>query len=90
MRTPQLPFDIPGRGPGEIWGLSMRVITGEENPSPHPAAHSFGWSGAWGTHFWVDPDNCLTAVRMINLIDAGGAGAITARELEQDVTDALK
>lgn len=90
MRTPQLPFDIPGRGPGEIWGLSMRVITGEENPSPHPAAHSFGWSGAWGTHFWVDPDNCLTAVRMINLIDAGGASAITARELEQDVTDALK
>lgn len=89
MRTPQLPFDIPGRGPGEIWGLSMRVITEEENPFPHPAAHSFGWSGAWGTHFWVDPDNCLTAVRMINLIDAGGAGAITARELEQDIADAL-
>ncbi|MFR1474903.1 MAG: hypothetical protein ACLSB9_03750 [Hydrogeniiclostridium mannosilyticum] len=29
-------LDIPGRGPGGIWGLSMRVITGEENPSPHP------------------------------------------------------
>lgn len=89
MRTPQLPFDIPGRPRGEVWGLSMRVITDEENPGPHPAVHSFGWSGAWGTHFWVDPDNNLTAVRMINMLDAGGAGAFTARELEQDVADAL-
>ncbi|MFQ9846505.1 MAG: hypothetical protein ACLRXC_06325 [[Clostridium] leptum] len=41
-----------------------------------------------GTHFWgllIPPDG----QRMINLIDAGGAGAITARELE-GCTAALK
>jgi CubicO group peptidase (beta-lactamase class C family) len=26
---------------------------------------SFGWSGAYGTHFWVDPKEDLIAIMMI-------------------------
>ena len=26
---------------------------------------SFGWSGAYGTHFWVDPEKNLVGVLMI-------------------------
>ena len=46
---------------------------------------SFGWSGAYGTHFWMDPAKNLCAVYMSNLRDGGGAGAPTAFEFERDV-----
>ncbi|MBQ8611937.1 MAG: beta-lactamase family protein [Oscillospiraceae bacterium] len=46
---------------------------------------SFGWSGAYGTHFWVDPAKKTVAVYMSNLADGGGAGAPTAFEFERDV-----
>lgn len=46
---------------------------------------SFGWSGAYGTHFWMDPARKLCAVYMSNLADGGGAGAPTAFEFERDV-----
>jgi CubicO group peptidase (beta-lactamase class C family) len=26
---------------------------------------SFGWSGAYGTHFWVDPSKKLVAILML-------------------------
>ena len=28
------------------------------------SAGSFGWSGAYGTHFWVDPKEKIVAVLM--------------------------
>ncbi len=46
---------------------------------------SFGWSGAYGTHFWVDPVNNITVVFMKNSIYDGGANAKTARMLERIV-----
>lgn len=67
------------------WGLGVRVITGE-NTLPEGA---FGWSGAYGTHFWIDPVNDIVVVYMKNSTFDGGAGATTARELEQDVMSSL-
>lgn len=46
---------------------------------------TFGWSGAYGTHFWVDPVKKTVGVYMSNLQDGGGAGAATAFEFERDV-----
>lgn len=85
MSTPQLSKAVqPGN---ERWGLGVRVITGSAyNRLPVGA---FGWSGAYGTHFWVDPVNRITAIYMRNSIDAGGSGAVTASNFEQDVYDAL-
>lgn len=79
MTTPQA-----GTDPVK-WGCGVRVITGE-NRLPKG---SFGWSGAYGTHFWVDPANRITAVYLKNSRYDGGASAKTAANFEQDVMDCL-
>ncbi len=50
---------------------------------------SFGWSGAYGTHFWIDPQHHLAAVFMINLGNALGAFAPTSRDYERLVMQSL-
>ena len=70
------------------WGMGVRVITSEDyGPLPVDA---FGWSGAYGTHFWVDPINRITAVFMKNSRFDGGAGNKSAKRFEEAVFDALK
>ena len=85
MATPQLSIEAnPGAEP---WGLSMRVIRGEEYP--YLPAGTFGWSGAYGTHFWVDPVNRITAVYLKNSKYSDEAGIQTARHFEEDVYTSL-
>lgn len=85
MRTPQVPEAIMNGK--ERWGLGVRVITAEDYGSLPSGA--FGWSGAYGTHFWVDPVNRITAVYMKNSRYDGGAGAKTACQFERDVYQSL-
>ena len=63
------------------WGFGMRVIM-EDAYLP---TSSFGWSGAYGTHFWIDPINKIFAVFMKNSRIDGGAGNESAVKLEQAV-----
>lgn len=89
MSSPQLSDTIKGFSPGQIWGLSVRVVTSDNgSASPLPKG-CFGWSGAWGTHFWIDPVHKIVALYMTNVSNIGGSGADTARELERDVMNAL-
>ncbi len=67
---------------GERWGLGVRVIMPIH---PWMPADCFGWSGAYGSHYWVDPVNDLTVVLMRNSAYDGGAGAVAACNLEKDV-----
>lgn len=69
---------MPG---SQKWGLGVRVICGEY-PLPET---TFGWSGAYGTHFWIDPVNKIVAVYMKNSAYDGGAGSQTGNEFEIDV-----
>ena len=71
----------------EGWGLGVRVIT-DARGNVLPAG-AFGWSGAYGTHFWIDRDNRMVAIYMKNSRFDGGAGAKTARNFEKDVYGAL-
>ncbi len=71
----------------ERWGVGVRVIMPCHGWMP---ADCFGWSGAYGTHFWVDPHNDITVTLMRNSGFDGGAGAATANQLEQDVYAALE
>ena len=81
ISTPQVPESImPGN---ERWGLGVRVIT-SENYRYLPVG-AFGWSGAYGTHFWIDPVNSIAAVYMKNSMYDGGSGAVTAANFEKDV-----
>lgn len=86
MATPQLPSAVMSGA--ENWGLGVRVIA-DDSYGDLPCG-AFGWSGAYGTHFWVDPVNRITAVYLKNSRYDGGAGAATARRFEQDVNAALK
>ncbi len=67
----------------EGWGLGVRVVIGEEY-TDLPVG-TFGWSGAYGSHFWVDPSNGVTAVFMKNSYVDGGAGNESARNFEKAV-----
>ena len=79
--TAQVPKSImPGNA---RWGLGVRVIT--EDSHPNLPKGSFGWSGAYGTHFWIDPVNKIFAVFMKNSKVDGGAGNESAVKFEKAV-----
>ena len=84
MGTPHVSEDIMPWS--ERWGLGVRVIT-EAGDLPVGA---YGWSGAYGSHFWVDPENEITAVFMKNSKFDGGAGNKSARRFEKAVHDSFK
>ena len=58
------PDSLPGRPRGESFGLSMRVVNDPAARNSFLSEGSFGWSGAFGTHFWVDRKEKLVAIAM--------------------------
>lgn len=67
------------------WGYGVRVITGKD---VLPVG-SYGWSGAYGTHFWIDPTNEIVAIYLKNSRLDGGSNAVSARRFEEDVYNAF-
>ncbi len=65
MGSAYIPDTLPGRPSGEGYGLSVRVVTDPVARDTYLTKGSFGWSGAYGTHFWVDPVENLVGVLMI-------------------------
>lgn len=85
LHTPFVSEDImPGN---ERWGLGVRVIVSDEYKNLPVGA--FGWSGAYGTHFWIDPQNNIAAIYMKNSLFDGGAGNESACNFEKAVNDSL-
>lgn len=72
----------------ESWGLGVRVISND--PSNVLPEGSFGWSGAYGTHFWVDPKNKIIGIYMKNSRYDGGSDAVTSENFEIDVCSNLE
>jgi CubicO group peptidase (beta-lactamase class C family) len=56
---------LPGRPPGEGYGLSVRVVTDHAVRGTMLSDGTFGWTGAQGTHFFVDPKEELVGVLMV-------------------------
>jgi CubicO group peptidase (beta-lactamase class C family) len=65
MSSVHIPSTLPGRGTGEGYGLSVRVVDDAVAGNHRVSDGSFGWSGAYGTHFWIDPVEDIVAVMMI-------------------------
>ena len=83
MATSTLPEEIRS-GAWEEWGITVRVILHKEGGQVlNPGA--FGWSGAYETHFFVDPSTDMCAVLFKNVTSGLGAGAVTSREFEAEV-----
>ncbi len=86
MATPSLPEEIKNNG-WEEWAISVRAIKRRELPSQALNAGAFGWSGAYETHFFVDPALEMCAVFFKNVTSGLGGGAYTAREFETAVME---
>lgn len=54
-----------GRPRGMGFGLTVEVVVDPIRAGTFRSQGSFGWDGAFGTHFWVDPQEELVAVLMI-------------------------
>jgi CubicO group peptidase (beta-lactamase class C family) len=64
MRSAFVADTLPGRAAGEGYGLSVRVVTNPVARNTFLSQGSFGWSGAFGTHFWIDPKEKIVGVLM--------------------------
>ena len=58
--------DLDGYG----WGLGLRVLMNNTPQNKHGVIGEFGWSGYAATYFLVDPVNDLSAVLMMQILDA--------------------
>ncbi|MBV8406277.1 MAG: beta-lactamase family protein [Alphaproteobacteria bacterium] len=55
----------PGRPDGFGFGLGFEVRTKEGEAGLPGSVGEYGWSGAAGTHFWIDPKEQLFAIYMV-------------------------
>lgn len=63
--TPSLGLAAPTPEMGYGFGLGFAVRM-EPGRNPHPGSvGDFGWGGAYGTYFWVDPREKLIAILML-------------------------
>lgn len=85
MSTPHVPRSLQPKE--QRWGLGVKVVT-EESYERLPLG-AYGWCGAYGSHFWVDPINRITAVYMKNSQFDGGGGSVTGENFEWDVARSL-
>jgi CubicO group peptidase (beta-lactamase class C family) len=52
-------------GPGANFGLGFRVVTDLASTLTLGSQGTYGWSGIYGTNFWVDPKERLVAIVMV-------------------------
>ena len=76
-------YEAAGRR-GMGWGLSVEVVMDPVAANRRTSAGSFGWDGAFGTHFWVDRKEKLVGLMMIQ----EPVGAMT-RDFENAVMQAV-
>jgi CubicO group peptidase (beta-lactamase class C family) len=82
MSSVFVPDTTPGRLPGRGFGLSVQVISDPVAAGQRVSTGSFGWDGAYGTHFWVDPKEKIVGVMMIQTDNPN-------RQLDRDFENAV-
>ena len=65
MSSVFVPDTLPGRPRGEGFGLSVRVVSDSAARNTFLSKGSYAWSGAFGTHFWVDPKQKMVAIYLV-------------------------
>jgi CubicO group peptidase (beta-lactamase class C family) len=77
-----------GRPPGMGFGLTVEVLVDSVRAGSFRSNGSFGWDGAFGTHFWVDPKAQLVGVFLVQA-QAGPVVAGIQRDFETAVMQAV-
>jgi CubicO group peptidase (beta-lactamase class C family) len=70
------PDTLPGRLAGEGFGLSVRVVDNPAARNTYLSKGSFGWSGAFNTHFYVDPTERIVGLFMTQIVGLASRGEI--------------
>jgi CubicO group peptidase (beta-lactamase class C family) len=71
MTTNSLPANIRfalSPGDGSTFGLGFGIRSDAARSTVPGSVGSFFWSGHWGTYFWVDPAEQLTAIQLIHVV----------------------
>lgn len=76
------PDTLPGRARGRGFGLSVQVVSDPIAAGYRVSAGSFGWDGAFGTHFWVDPKEKVVGILMVQTDNPN-------RQLDRDFENAV-
>ena len=65
------------------FGLDYAIVMDQKANHTDQAQDSFYWGGAFGTWFWIDPDNDLIVIGMIQNLNGStpGAGTPPVREI---------
>ena len=86
MSSVFVPDTLPGRAKGRGFGLSVQVISDHIAANTQISNGSFGWDGAFGTHFWVDPKEKIVGLFMVQ---ASGPNRSMNPDFENTVMQAL-
>lgn len=65
MSSVHAPDTLQGRPPGRSFGLSVQVVNNAVAANFRVSDGSYGWDGAFGTHFWVDPKEKIVGIVMV-------------------------
>ncbi len=82
MASVFVPDTVPGRAPGRGFGLSVQVISDPIVAGQRVSTGSFGWDGAFGTHFWIDRKEKIVGIMMIQTDNSN-------RQLDRDFESAV-
>jgi CubicO group peptidase (beta-lactamase class C family) len=82
MSSVFVPDTLPGRPPGIGYGLSVQVVVDPIAAGQRVSTGCFGWDGAYGTHFWVDPKEKVVGIMMIQTDNP-------VRQLDRDFESAV-
>lgn len=76
MSTVFAPDTLPGRNAGEGYGLGVRVVSDAAARNTWLSPGSFGWSGAYNTHFFIDPEMDVVGIFMTQVANLGIRGQL--------------
>jgi CubicO group peptidase (beta-lactamase class C family) len=76
-------FGRPARGMG--FGLSMQVVEDPIAADLRVSKGAYGWPGGSGVAFWVEPQEQIVSIYMIQ----GGSGGALRQEFENAVRQAI-
>lgn len=68
---------------GFVWGLGMKIRQDKEKGGFAVSEGTYGWSGAFGTHFFISPADDLEVVFMTNRSDLEGSGSYISAKIEE-------
>jgi CubicO group peptidase (beta-lactamase class C family) len=86
MRSVHVPDTLAGRPAGRAFGLSVQIVDNPLAAGQSVSPGSYGWDGAYGTHFWIDPKEQLVGILMVQ---TASPNRQTDRDFETAVMQAI-